>query len=50
SKRAYGSSTDAYRVFQKMLESENSPNNWRRFLNAAENETERIKAISKIKG
>ena len=32
SKRAYESNTDAYKVFQKMLDSGNPPNNWESLL------------------
>lgn len=46
SKRAYGSSTDAYRVFQKMLESGNPPDDWQDLLEAARGESDRLeKAI-----
>ena len=46
SKRAYGSKTDAYRVFQKMLNSGNPPDNWSSILQEAKRERERLsKAI-----
>ncbi|MDJ0897800.1 MAG: type II toxin-antitoxin system YhaV family toxin [Xenococcus sp. MO_188.B8] len=46
SKRAYGSKTDAYRVFQKMLNSGNPPDNWNSLLTEAKRERERLsKAI-----
>ena len=46
SKRAYGSKTDAYRVFQKMLNSGNPPDNWNSLLQEAQGEKERLaKAI-----
>jgi toxin YhaV len=46
SKRAYDSKTDAYRVFQKMLESGNPPDDWNKLLKEAESETNRLeKAI-----
>ena len=46
SKRAYGSKTDAYRVFQKMLNSGNPPDNWKSLLQEAKRERERLsKAI-----
>ena len=32
SKRAYESKTDAYRVFKKMLESGNPPDDWEKLL------------------
>jgi toxin YhaV len=38
-KRAYESSTDAYRVFQKMLESANPPDNWNELVKDAKSET-----------
>lgn len=37
-KRAYGRKTDAYKVFQKMLESGNPPETWEELLNAAKDE------------
>jgi toxin YhaV len=37
-KRAYGSKADAYKVFQKMLESGNPPETWEELLNAAKDE------------
>lgn len=43
SRRAYGSNTDAYLVFQKMLDNDNPPDNWDDLLKQAENETERLK-------
>ena len=42
SKRAYGSSTDAYRVFKKMLESGHPPDDWDELLQEAKDETNRI--------
>ncbi len=46
SKRAYESKTDAYRVFQKMLNSGNPPDNWHSLLQEAQGEKERLaKAI-----
>ena len=46
SKRAYGSKTDAYRVFQKMLNRGNPPDNWDSLLQEAKRERERLsKAI-----
>ena len=41
SKRAYGSKTDAYRIFQKMLNSGNPPDNWKSLLQEAKRERER---------
>jgi toxin YhaV len=43
SKRAYGSKTDAYSIFQKMLNSANPPDNWDNLLKEAKNEIERLK-------
>ena len=42
SKRAYESKTDAYRVFQKMLNSGNPPDNWHSLLQEARGEKERL--------
>jgi toxin YhaV len=42
SKRAYGSKTDAYLIFQKMLDKGNPPNNWDDLLKQAESETKRL--------
>ncbi|MGK7899572.1 MAG: type II toxin-antitoxin system YhaV family toxin [Xenococcus sp. (in: cyanobacteria)] len=42
SKRAYGSKTDAYRVFQKMLNNDNPPDNWNSLLEEAKRERERL--------
>jgi toxin YhaV len=47
SKRAYQSKTDAYRVFQKMLESGNPPDDWNDLLKEAENQTHRLEQIFK---
>ncbi len=44
-KRAYESSTDAYRVFQKMLDSGNPLNNWSELLRDAKIETNRLSKI-----
>jgi toxin YhaV len=45
-KRAYGSRTDAYRVFEKMLDSGHPPNNWQQLLDEAKGELDRLKGIS----
>jgi toxin YhaV len=37
-KRAYGSKTDAYKVFEKMLKSGNPPKGWEELLKAAKDE------------
>lgn len=47
SKRAYGSSTDAYWVFSKMLDSGNPPNTWNRLLLESKAEIERLDPIIK---
>jgi len=44
-KRAYESSTDAYRVFQKMLESGNPPDNWNELVKDAKSEIHRLSKI-----
>ncbi len=44
-KRAYDSKTDAYRVFQKMLESGHPPDDWHELLKEAKGETHRLAAI-----
>jgi toxin YhaV len=45
SKRAYENSTDAYRVFAKMLESGHPPDNWNDLLEEAKGETKRLEKI-----
>lgn len=47
SKRAYGSNTDAYRVFKKMLESGHPPDDWDLLLKEAKGETIRLKKAVK---
>ena len=47
SKRAYDSKTDAYRVFQKMLESGHPPDDWHDLLKEATGETNRLADIYK---
>lgn len=42
SKRDYESNTDVYRVFKKMLESGNPPDNWIDLLKEAKHETNRL--------
>ena len=44
-KRAYDSSTDAYRVFQKMLESGNPPDNWNELVKDTKSEIHRVSKI-----
>ena len=43
-KRAYESSDDAYRVFQKMLESGNPPDDWDALLKEAKSAAERLQS------
>ena len=45
SKRAYDSKTDAYLVFQKMLESGHPPDDWHDLVKEATGETNRLAAI-----
>ncbi len=46
SKRAYGTKTDAYRVFQKMLENDRPPDNWDLLLKETKAQCDRLeKAI-----
>ncbi|MBO3458932.1 MAG: type II toxin-antitoxin system YhaV family toxin [Aetokthonos hydrillicola CCALA 1050] len=47
SKRAYESSTDAYRVFKKMLESGHPPDDWNALLEEAKDESARLERILK---
>ena len=47
SKRSYESNTDAYRVFQKMLESGHPPDNWYDLLKDAKGETNRLEKAVK---
>ncbi len=44
-KRAYDSKTDAYRVFKKMIERGNPPNDWDDLLRAAQSESSRLEKI-----
>lgn len=48
SKRAYGSKTDAYLIFKKMLESGYPPNNWESLLQNSKGEaqTERLEKLT----
>jgi toxin YhaV len=48
SKRAYNSNTDAYRVFQKMLETGRPPDDWNALLKEAKAETNRLKEAINI--
>ena len=45
-KRAYGSKTDAYRVFQSMLASGQPPDNWEELLQDAVQGAERLRQLS----
>ena len=48
-KRAYGSKSDAYRVFEKMLKSGNPPDDWDQLLNETKLDFERMQAtVSKL--
>jgi len=47
SKRSYESNTDAYRVFQKMMESGHPPDNWHDLLKDAKGETNRLEKAVK---
>jgi len=47
SKRAYNSNTDAYRVFKRMLDSGNPPNDWNDLLKDTEDETNRLEKAVK---
>ncbi|GJD22451.1 hypothetical protein RIVM261_074070 [Rivularia sp. IAM M-261] len=42
SKRAYGSKTDAYQVFKKMLENDHRPDDWNALLKEAQAESKRL--------
>ncbi|MFN9545860.1 MAG: type II toxin-antitoxin system YhaV family toxin [Cyanobacteriota bacterium] len=46
SKRAYGSKTDAYRVFQSMLASGQPPDNWGELLQDAAQAAERLRQLT----
>lgn len=46
-KRAYGSKNDAYRVFEKMLNSGHPPDSWDQLLKEAKGDLERLNEISK---
>jgi toxin YhaV len=49
SKRAYDSKTDAYRIFQKMLENGHPPDAWNQLLREAKDETARLEKAFKTK-
>ncbi len=46
-KRAYGSKTDAYRVFGKMLESGHPPDDWDELLREAKGSLDRLNEVAK---
>ncbi|MDP5016399.1 type II toxin-antitoxin system YhaV family toxin [Anabaena sp. UHCC 0187] len=48
SKRVYGSKTDAYRVFKKMLENDHPPDDWDVLLTAAKAESNRLEKVVNI--
>ncbi len=47
-KRAYNSKTDAYQVFGRMLDDDNPPDNWKKLLETAQAQTERLERLSNI--
>lgn len=49
-KRAYGSRSDAYRTFQKMLKSGNPPSSWEQLLEQARKNTTRLKQAAPESG
>ncbi len=48
SKRAYDSKTDAYRVFRKMLDNDNPPDDWDTLLEEAKAESNRLENFSEF--
>lgn len=46
-KRAYGSKTDAYRVFEKMVNSGHPPDNWDQLLDESKGTLNRLNDVSK---
>jgi toxin YhaV len=48
SKRAYEKNTDAYRVFKKMLDSGNPPDDWEELMETAKSETYRLEKVLKV--
>lgn len=46
-KRAYGSKTDAYRIFEKMLNSGHPPDSWEQLLKESKSESDRLNEIAK---
>lgn len=45
-KRTYGSKTDAYQVFKKMIDNGNPPNNWDELMKNAREESDRLEQLS----
>ncbi len=48
-KRAYGSKTDAYETFKKMLKKNNPPSNWEALLKESQSQNTRFETISSDK-
>ena len=46
-KRAYGSKSDAYRVFEKMLQNGHPPDDWNQLLGEAQGELDRLNQMTK---
>ena len=46
-KRAYGSKSDAYRVFEKMLNNSHPPDDWKQLLKDAKGDLDRLNNLSK---
>jgi len=46
-KRAYGSKSDAYRVFEKMLNNGHPPDDWKQLLKEAKGDLDRLENVSK---
>jgi toxin YhaV len=49
-KRAYGSNTDAYRIFRRMIESGHPPDDWKSLLKEAKKESKRLQGTLKKSG
>ncbi|WP_239121345.1 MULTISPECIES: type II toxin-antitoxin system YhaV family toxin [Spirulina sp. CCY15215] len=45
-KRAYGSKTDAYQVFRKMIKNDNPPDDWDILLREAKSQSDRLEKLS----
>ncbi|MBV6626628.1 MAG: type II toxin-antitoxin system YhaV family toxin [Rivularia sp. (in: Bacteria)] len=48
SKRAYGSKTDAYRIFRKMLDNDKPPDDWDTLLEEAKAESNRLENMNEF--